>query len=300
MRNMIWVPLVLLAACSVSAVRAEAADDASAGDRAKIEASVKSYAAAFNARDAKALAAHWSPEGVYISRLTGAQTIGREALEKEFTALFAEVKDAKLEVATTSIEFVSPNVALEQGSAVVVRPKAKPDKSTYSAVYVKREGKWLLDRISEEGEQEPPPSHYEQLKDLEWMIGNWEDKDGGDVIKTQCQWTRNKNYIMRAFTASVEDRVNLTGMQFVGWDAARKQIRSWVFDSDGGFSEGVWTKKDNQWLVQTKATLPNGKLASSTSILKPIDGSRFAWQKVNRVVDGEILPNIDEVVIVRE
>ena len=295
MNNSRWLPAVLVIVCGVGVGRAEDGDS-----RAKIEESVKSYVAAFNARDAKALAAHWSPEGVYISRLSGEQTVGREALEKEFAALFKEVKDAKLTVSTTSIDFVSPNVALEQGTAVVIRPKAKPEKTTYSVVHVKRDGKWLIDRISEAEESPPPPSHYEQLKELEWMIGEWVDEDGGDVIKTQCRWTRNKNYIMRAFTASVADHVNLTGMQFIGWDAARKQIRSWVFDSDGGFAEGVWSKKGAYWVVQTRATLPNGKLASSTSILRPTGKDGFAWQKVNRVVDGEILPNIDEVVIVRQ
>ena len=125
------------------------------------------------------------------------------------------------------------------------------------------------------------------------------DKDGGDVVRTNCEWSRNKNYLVRTFTASVEGNINLTGMQFIGWDAARKQIRSWVFDSDGGFAEGVWTKKGDRWMIRTTATLPDGKLASSTSIIQPLDGNQFSWQKVSRVVDGEILPNIEPVVIVR-
>jgi hypothetical protein len=89
-------------------------------------------------------------------------------------------------------------------------------------------------------------------------------------------------------------------MQLVGWDAARKQIRSWVFDSDGGFAEGVWTKKGDRWSIQTTATLSGGARASSISILEPIDANSFSWQKVSRVVDGEILPNIDVVTIVRQ
>jgi hypothetical protein len=72
-----------------------------------------------------------------------------------------------------------------------------------------------------------------------------------------------------------------------------------VFDSDGGFNEGTWKKVDGQWTVQTTATLPDGRRASSTSVMKPLDDNSFAWQQVNRVVDGELLPNIDEIVIVR-
>jgi uncharacterized protein (TIGR02246 family) len=287
---------VVIVACG--AFSASAADGAA--DKAAIEKAVASYVAAFNASDAKALAAHWSPEGVYTSRLSGDPVVGREALEKEFAALFNEVKGAKLKVSTESIEFVSPNVALEQGRATVLRPKGSPLESSYSVVYVRRDGKWLIDRVSEDEELAARPSHYEHLKDLEWLVGNWIDQDGGDVIKTECQWTRNKNFLTRSFTVSIKDRIDVAGMQIIGWDAARKQIRSWVFDSEGGFVEGVWKKSGDRWIVTSTATLSDGKTGSFTSISRPLGKNSFAWQKVNRILDGEILPNIDEVVIVRQ
>jgi hypothetical protein len=88
-------------------------------------------------------------------------------------------------------------------------------------------------------------------------------------------------------------------MQIIGWDPAKKQIRSWAFDSDGGLNQGIWQKVGQQWTVQTTATLPDGRPASSTSIMKPSDENQFTWQQVNRVVAGELLPNIGEIVIVR-
>jgi uncharacterized protein (TIGR02246 family) len=279
------------------AFSASAAD--STANRAAIEKAVASYVKAFNDRDAKVLAGHWSPEGVYISRLSGDRIVGRKALEKEFSALFKEVKKAKLTVSTESIEFVSPNVALEQGTATVIKPGAEPVNSSYSVVYVKHGGRWLVDRISEEEELPAAPSHHEQLKGLDWLVGKWVDEGGGEVITTECKWTRNKNFLVRSFTASIAGHVDITGMQFVGWDPARKQIRSWVFDSDGGLAEGVWSQKGERWLVKTNATLSDGKTASSTSIIRPLGKDSFGWQKVNRTVDGELLPNIDEVVIVR-
>ncbi len=298
MRPNVWISSALCAVMVVCGAFSASAADGTA-DKAAIEKAIVSYVAVFNARDAKALAEHWSPEGVYTSRLSGDQVVGREALEKEFTALFDEVKGAKLEVSTESIEFVSPNVALEQGTATVIKPDAEPIKSSYSVVYVKRDGKWLIDRISEEEEPPAAPSHYEQLKGLDWLVGKWVDEEGGEVITTECKWSRNRNFLVRSFTASIGDYVDITGMQIVGWDPAQKQIRSWVFDSDGGLAEGVWSRNGDRWLVKTKATLPDGKTASSTSILRPLDKESFGWQKVNRTVDGEILPNIDEVVIVR-
>jgi len=269
-------------------------------DKEPIEKAIASYVAAFNKRDAATVAAHWSPEAVYTSRFNGGdQIVGRAALEEEFKTLFAE-QELKLEVTTESIEFISPNVALEVGSATVTRPDQEPEKTSYQVVHVKRDGKWLVDRITEEVEDPEPASHYEQLKDLEWMVGEWVDQDGGEVITTECNWARNQNFLIRAFTTSAGERVDFSGMQFIGWDAARRQIRSWVFDSDGGVAEGHWQKQGDHWIVQTRATLPDGSLASSTSIIRPIDADSFGWQQVNRTVAGEILPNIDEVVIVRK
>jgi hypothetical protein len=37
-----------------------------------------------------------------------------------------------------------------------------------------------------------------------------------------------------------------------------------------------------------------------TNVIKKIDDNSFSWQTIERTAAGEILPNIDEVVIVRE
>src|SRR5689334_2383432 len=82
-------------------------------------------------------------------------------------------QDAKLEIKVNAIKFMSPNVAIESGTARIIRPKAEPDESTYSALFVKRDRKWLLDRVTEEEPPAPTPSSYDHLKDLEWMVGSW-------------------------------------------------------------------------------------------------------------------------------
>ncbi|MCA9021190.1 MAG: DUF1579 family protein, partial [Planctomycetaceae bacterium] len=167
------------------------------------------------------------------------------------------------------------------------------------AVHVKQNGHWFLDRITEE---EIPVilSNYEHLKELEWLIGDWTDSDEAGSVQTTCQWTKNKNFIVRYFAASSRDQIDLSGMQIIGWDPASKQVRCWVFDSDGGFSEGKWTKKKDHWYVMLSGTLPDGRKTSATNIYKIVDQNHVKWQSVNRIVDGELQPNIDEVTIVRD
>jgi len=280
-----------------SAIGAEA--DRQAADRAAIRKAVESYVVAFNQGDAKALAAKWAPEAVYTNPLSGEQVVGREAIEQQFAAIFAEAKGAKLQAATNSIGFVSPNVAVEQGTAKVIRPDQAPDESEYTAVYVKREGQWLLDRVTEE-DMPVVASHYEQLKDLEWMIGRWVDEDDQATVVTECNWTRNNNFLTRSFTVQIRDRIDMAGMQIIGWDPAAKQIRSWVFDSDGAFGQGTWKKKDNRWYIQQSGVLPDGRKSSSVNIITFVDDSTCTLQSVNRTVDGELLPNVEEVKITKQ
>ena len=143
-------------------------------------------------------------------------------------------------------------------------------------------------------------SHYDQLKPLEWMIGHWVDKDDKVDIKTECNWTKNRNFLTRSFTVAVHGRINMSGMQIIGWDPAAKAIRSWTFDSDGGFAEATWTRKGEKWFIHNKGVLADGRKASMVNVIKPVDANSFTWQTIERTAGGELLPNVNEVVIVRE
>lgn len=274
-----------------------AADQAK--DKEAIEQSVQSYIAAFNAGDAKKLASHWAPDAVYINPLTGSEVEGREAITNEMQAILQDVKGTRLTVDVESIQFISPGVAVEKGTSKLISPTGEIEESVYTAIHVKRDGKWYLDRVTEE-EIPIVLSNYEHLKELEWIIGSWTDRNESGNVQTTCKWTKNKNFIIRYFTAQTQSLNDLSGMQIIGWDPARKQIRSWVFDSDGGFSEGRWTKKKDRWYVMLTGTLPDGRKSSSTNVFKLIDENQYKWQSVDRMVDGELQPNIDEVTVVRD
>ena len=45
---------------------------------------------------------------------------------------------------------------------------------------------------------------------------------------------------------------------------------------------------------------PVGPAPTMTNVIKKIDDNSFSWQTIERTAGGEILPNINEVVIVRE
>jgi hypothetical protein len=104
------------------------------------------------------------------------------------------------------------------------------------------------------------------------------DDDEEDRVQTSCQWTKNKNFIVRSFTVSVKDRIQMAGMQVIGWDAAAKRIRSWVFDSDGGFGEGVWQHKGNRWSIKTTDHDLRGQRSLHVAVGEPRGGWRATAQ----------------------
>lgn len=293
-RTVVLALWAVLAAGSVVAAADQAADEAA------IRENVQKYVEAYNRRDSKTMASMWSPEAVYMDPTTGEGVVGREEIAKQFDYTFAGSEDAKLAVTVDSIEFVSPNVAVEKGTAEVSYSEFDPEITEYTAVHVKRDGQWLIDRVSEAEVQPPPPSNYEHLKELEWMVGSWLDEDENATIQTDCAWTKNQNFLTRSFAVVAGDQVDMSGMQIIGWDPAAKQIRSWVFDSDGTFGEGKWTRKENRWLIQQVGTLPDGSKSTALNIITQLDDDTCTWQSVNREVDGELLPNIEEVRVVRK
>lgn len=281
-----------------STPKAQTAAEPSA-DETAIRQSVIAYVDAFNRHDTKALADFWSPDAVYLNHMTGEEVVGRAAIADQFTDMFKEMPEVKLSANTKSVEFISPNVAVERGISQLLQPKAEAETIPYSAVYVKRDGKWLLDRVTDEPAK-AANSHYEQLKPLEWMIGHWVDKDKDIDVETTCNWTRNRTFITRIFTVSVDGDSEMSGIQVVGWDPAAKKIRSWTFDSNGGYAEGTWTRDGDRWFISNDGVLDDGRKASMVNVIRKVDDNSFTWQTVQRTAGGELLPDVPEVLIVRD
>lgn len=297
MRRMLVIVLCTLA-LSPAGLRGQEAGSPPAAETV-IREGVAHYVKAFNARDAKALAEMWSPEAVYQNRLTGEEVTGRAAIAEQFTQQFKDQPDLKMEIDVESIRLLSPNAAVEQGVAKLLSPKAEPEEVSYTALYVRQNGKWLLDRVTD-GDTDARPSNYGQLKVLEWLVGDWIDQDEQVSIETNCHWAKNQNFLVRSFAVSAEGAIDMSGIQVIGWDPVAKKIRSWTFDSDGGFAEATWIQKGDQWFIRNAGVLSDGRKVTMVNVMRKIDDNSFTWQTVERTVGGELLPNIDEVEVVRQ
>jgi len=133
-------------------------------DEAAIRANVAAFLNAYNAKDSKAIAALFTPDG-QIEDKEGEVSQGREAIEKVFAKMFSEAPKKQIEVNVESIRFVGSDLAVEGGSTKeIFAPGEPPEYDRYTVLHVKRDGKWTMALAKDQ--EGPPPSNHEQLRPL--------------------------------------------------------------------------------------------------------------------------------------
>jgi hypothetical protein len=137
------------------------------------------------------------------------------------------------------------------------------------------------------------------LETLDWLVGSWAGKTEKGAVEFNCKFTKNHAFLVRSFRILNESDVAMSGMQVVAWDPAKERIRSWTFDSDGGFGEDTWTQADDRYTMRSKYTLADGGTGSAINVMTYVDDDNFRWKSTNREIDGELQPDTDEVVVSR-
>ncbi len=180
--------VILVAALGLGAAekdKNEKSKDAASPDAA-IRASAEAFVKAFNRGDAKAVAALWTANGTMADD-RGEILRGRKAIEDQYAAFFKAYPGAKMEVSVKSIDFPAPSMAVEDGTAqVVVRQAVPPVASRYTAVHVQEDGKWLMASVRET--TIPLSSNFSRLAELGWLIGTWETKRDGTIVRATFRW----------------------------------------------------------------------------------------------------------------
>jgi len=275
---------------------AQPTKDRSADDAA-IRANVAAFVKAYNAKDSKAIAALFTPDGQIVDK-DGDVNEGREAIARAFAGLFAGSPKKRIEVTVDSIRFVGADIAIEEGSTKETpAPGEPPEYDRYTVLHVKRDGKWLMAMARDE--EGPPPSSHEQLQPLAWLVGDWVDDGGNVVVNSTCRWSEDGNFLLQEFNLQVSGKNAMRVSQRIGWDPLAKRIRSWVFDSEGGFGESLWTRDDDIWVIKATGVRSDGTTASSTNMLVPAGKDAYVWRSRDRIVDDEVVPPI-EVKVVRK
>jgi uncharacterized protein (TIGR02246 family) len=274
-----------------------AADRARDADTKAIRATADAFAKAYNAHDPKAIAALFSADGEIVDE-SGDAKQGRAEIEGVFTAVFEEYPEATMAIDITAVRFLGANLAEEDGTVNVVHtPGDAPEQNRYTVLHLKQDGKWSMVSARDLPDDQADPA--EMLKPLDWLIGDWVDESPDSLIKTTYAWTDNKAYILSEFRIQIAGREVMTGSQRIGWDPLAKVIRSWVFDSEGGFAEGVYTQDGDRWIVRLMGVTRDGEPASATNIFTTLGKDRMSWQSRDRSVGGKATPDTETYIVVR-
>ncbi len=268
-------------------------------DTKAITALLASFTKAFNAGDATAAAATYAEDALTIDE-QGERTDGRAAIRDRLAASFAENPGNTIAIKEDTLRFLGPDTALEVGRSIIKPTEVggEPEVTRYTVVYIKKDGQWLQSVVRDEVARDL--SAHDRLKELEWLVGDWINESQDAIVQTTCKWADNGNFLTREFTMKVHGKPVMSGSQRIGWDPVRSQFKTWIFDTEGGFSEGYWTRNGDEWVIKAEGVQQDGRHTSMTNILKRQGKDRASWQSVDRSIGGDVIPGIDEFTLVRK
>jgi uncharacterized protein (TIGR02246 family) len=265
---------------------AEKTTDPQAKEKAAIRQAAEKYLEAVRKGDARQVAASWTENGVFVDA-DGHSAKGRD-LARDIRARDAEQElGSELPAVDSDIRIVTSDVAVEDG--VLPGSDDRECSGHFTAVWVKQDGAWLLDSVRES--HVPKIGPHDRLRPLAWLVGQWRTDDEGHQVEVSCDWSPDGNFLIREIRVRPTDGPSLAIHQRIGWDGARRQIRSWTFDSAGGHGDGVWTAEGKQWLVTTTAVNPAGHEAAGRNTYTLEDDGSLVWESTQAAVAGNVAPD---------
>jgi uncharacterized protein (TIGR02246 family) len=279
----------LLGLCLVGSALAQNAKPA-ADDEATIRKEAAGYADAYGKGSFDEAGKHWAADAEYVND-EGKVTKGRDAIVSLFKKGRVATKGYSFKVDVQSVRIIKPDVAIEDGIVTFGAPDGTADKTRFSALLLKLDGKWQMTRVQDIGAvaENEDSSPYGRLKQLEWMVGKWDDEDPQLSIHMTCRWGTGKSYLIQEYAIKQPNQEPLEITQRIGWDPTNSRIRSWIFDSKGGFSEGNWQRDGNKWDVAVTGVLPDARTASARQVWTFVDENHFKWQALDRAIDSQPL-----------
>ena len=267
-------------------------------DKQAIDKLIKENIQAFNNRDAAAIAANWTAEGEYI-RNDGEPIRGRAEIQKGYAEFFKTLKGKpKLEVQTDGLRFPSADTAVSEVTLRLKNEEGEVIGSSWRNTLLVREGGQWKVAIVQEWDRDNGLD--DSLKDLEWLIGTWHMATKDREVTTTYEWDENKAFIRGKYTVKEGGKVIESGTQMIGKDNAEGGIRSWVFQSDGGFGDGLWTRDGKKWTVDFYGVTPDGRKLTATVIYIHVDANTFTWQSVDQAVDGQPIADTQPIKVTKQ
>ncbi|MCE5318641.1 MAG: nuclear transport factor 2 family protein [Parachlamydia sp.] len=277
------------------------AKEADSATKDQITQRLQELTQAINQGDANKLASFWTDEADVSRPLIGEAIEGKAEIVKFLQQRAQELKERKLQFSfkPEKIDITEADQAVVQGVSEISNQQGIFVRNARKVELIREKGQWLIDSVTDI-EVPPAPPVYQKLKEIEWLVGNWKDQDEDVTITFANRWDKFNNFVISRFTMDVYGLEAMEGIQIIGFDPVQQKIQSWVFDSDGGFGTGIWTKKGDAWEVAMNYTLSDGQKATGTNVYKKVDDTHYSFSSVDRKLNGQAIPNIEAVTVAKE
>ncbi len=287
-----WVIGGALLAMAIATRSTHAADDVLSEIRAAAEQVVKH----FDAGQAKELAAAFTADGEFIDE-NGVLYQGQEELQTLFSKFFEKYPGAKLTIEIESVRSLGPNLAIEEGARTISDKEDSSSQTRYVTVLNKADGQWRIASTREFSSEVLTP--HDHLQGLAWLVGDWVNEGSDAVVKISYRWSDDENFLLGDYSIVVDGNPVMKSTHRIGWNPLTQRVQSWLFDSDGGFSEGHWTAGEDGWIVKSNSVISDGRTGSATLRYLPQGEDRFLLSGVDRIVGDEVAEDF-EVAVARK
>lgn len=263
-----------------------------------VAASNRAFETAYNSANIEGVVALFTDDAQFTSE-DGAAHVGKNSIEAMLRTALANDPGVQLKIETRTARLLAPGAIVENGFSTTKSKNGDSGSSLFTAVYVEKDGKWKITELVESPVAALTPADH--LQDLDWLVGSWTESDPSNDVTVTSQFNRARgnNFLTRNVTVKRGDRPAMEGWQIIGWDPIEEQIRSWTFDSEGGYSDGLWTRSGNRWLVQEVGFAPDGSRNSAEITISKLGPDRFTWQSDNRTLNGEPQPSLASIEVTR-
>ncbi len=273
---------------------------ANAGNEDAVKQRLAGYAQAFNARNVAGIVDFFVDDAALVD-LDGNVTRGKATINEQFARGFAEPSKYTLKTTAETVRFIAPDVAQVEGTSKLEADGEASIVTRFITLVVKKGDAWRIAEIRDLPGPAEDVEPYERLKELEWMVGDWVDESANATINSSIRWSDNRAFLIRDAHVQIGKEKSSHSMTIIGWDPRTAQIKSWLFDSAGGLGEAVWTRSsDNQWVIKASGVLRDGSATSATQIVTLVSKDRVSTSSLDRIIGGEIAPDIEEIVTVRK
>lgn len=252
---------------------------------------------AFNKADTKAILNSFLADGELIDE-QGVVHAGHEQISSLMDAFFEAYPNASTEAELESVRSVAGIVFADGRRSITTADGKSVSVLRFASVWKKLDSGYKLASFRDYAESSSMTPNA-ALQELQWLIGDWVNEGADARVELTFQWSDDTNFILGSYSIKTEAGELLTSTQRIAWDPRQGTFRTWTFDIDGGFGEGVWSKSEQGWQIRSTATTPEGSAAAATLLFTLISENRFTISGRQRTLNGEELPDY-EITVVKE